>query len=613
MSRVMGKASVPRSSRVARAQGRTAGRTKGVSFSANPVLNLSLPRWRSRLVLILLALAFLALAARAVYLQGFSTDFLQRQGESRYARTMELPATRGKVTDRNGVVLAASMPAKAIWAIPDDVMEIGKKETAADLQARLAKLPELARLLNLPLAEIKRKLNSDRGFVYLRRQVDTDVAEKIAALKLAGVHERDEYKRYYPEGETLAHVVGFTNIEDIGQEGVELSHQKDLAGVTGTRRVIKDRLGRVIEDMGSTKYPRDGRDLTLSIDTRVQYVVYSQLKEAMRVHRAKAAAAVVVDVATGEVLALANMPTYNPNDRRDLSGAELRNRVITDAFEPGSTMKPVTIALALEEKIVTPKKQIQTSPGKLTIGPATIGDAHPHGLLTVEEIVQKSSNVGTAKIALQIQPERMWSFMTEMGFGQAPRVGFPGATPGRLRPWKSWRPIEQATMSYGHGVSVSLLQMARAYSVFARDGDLVPLSFQKSSEPPLTSRIISSETAAAVRKMLFMAAGPGGTAPKAQVPGYSVAGKTGTAHKIGKHGYEDRYVASFVGFAPANHPRIIIAVTVDEPSTGVHYGGDVAAPVFSAITEHTMRILQVQPDIPHRTDIVPAETIAEGV
>ena len=589
------------------------GRRKGVSFSANPVLNLSLPRWRSRLVLILLALAFLVLAARAVYLQGFSTDFLQRQGESRYARTMELPATRGKVTDRNGVVLAASMPAKAIWAIPDDVMEIGKKETAADLQARLAKLPELARLLNLPLAEIKRKLNSDRSFVYLRRQVDTDVAEKIAALKLAGVHERDEYKRYYPEGETLAHVVGFTNIEDVGQEGVELSHQKDLAGVTGTRRVIKDRLGRVIEDIGSTKYPRDGRDLALSIDTRVQYVVYSQLKEAMRAHRAKAAAAVVVDVATGEVLALANMPTYNPNDRRDLSGAELRNRVITDAFEPGSTMKPVTIALALEEKIVTPKKQIQTSPGKLTIGPATIGDAHPHGILTVEEIVQKSSNVGTAKIALQIQPEHMWSFMTEMGFGQAPRVGFPGATPGRLRPWKSWRPIEQATMSYGHGVSVSLLQMARAYSVFARDGDLVPLSFQKNNEPPLTARVVSAETARAVRKMLFMAAAPGGTAPQAQVPGYSVAGKTGTAHKIGKHGYEDRYVASFVGFAPANNPRIIIAVMVDEPSNGKHYGGEVAAPVFSAIAEHSMRILQVQPDIPHRTDIVPAETIAEGV
>lgn len=609
MSRVMGKASVPRSSRVARAS----SRTKGVSFSANPVLNLSLPRWRSRLVLILLALAFLALAARAVYLQGFSTDFLQRQGESRYARTMELPATRGKVTDRNGVVLAASMPAKAIWAIPDDVMEIGKKETAADLQARLAKLPELARLLNLPLAEIKRKLNSDRSFVYLRRQVDTDVAEKIAALKLAGVHERDEYKRYYPEGETLAHVVGFTNIEDVGQEGVELSYQKDLAGVTGTRRVIKDRLGRVIEDIGSTKYPRDGRDLALSIDTRVQYVVYSQLKEAMRVHRAKAAAAVVVDVATGEVLALANMPTYNPNDRRDLSGAELRNRVITDAFEPGSTMKPVTVALALEEKIVTPKKQIQTAPGKLTIGPATIGDAHPHGILTVEEIVQKSSNVGTAKIALQIQPERMWSFMTEIGFGQAPRVGFPGATPGRLRPWKSWRPIEQATMSYGHGVSVSLLQMARAYSIFARDGDLVPLSFQKNSEPPLTARVVSAETARAVRKMLFMAAAPGGTAPQAQVPGYSVAGKTGTAHKIGKHGYEDRYVASFVGFAPAHNPRIIIAVMVDEPSNGKHYGGEVAAPVFSAIAEHSMRILQVQPDIPHRTDILPAETIAEGV
>ncbi|RCS57561.1 peptidoglycan D,D-transpeptidase FtsI family protein [Parvibium lacunae] len=596
---------------------------RGVSFSANPVLNLSLPRWRSRLLLVLIALAFLALIARAVYLQGFSTDFLQRQGESRYARTLELPATRGKILDRNGVVLASSVPAKAIWAIPDDVMEISKNEKISlaqreqEWRERLAKLPQLASLLNLPLTELKRKLQADRSFVYLRRQVDLDVAEKIAALKIAGIHERDEYKRYYPEGETLAHVVGFTNIEDLGQEGVELSMQQALVGVNGSRRVIKDRLGRVIEDMGSTQPPRDGRDLTLSIDTRIQYVVYSQLKQAMQQHRAKAAAAVVLDVQTGEVLALANFPTYNPNQRSHLSGAELRNRVLTDAFEPGSTLKPFTVALGLEQRLITPQKQIQTAPGKLTIGTATIGDAHPHGWLTVEEIVQKSSNVGTAKIALQIEREVMWSFLTELGFGQAPRVGFPGATAGRVRPWKSWRPIEQATMSYGHGISVSLIQLARAYSIFARDGDLVPLSFQKlnaGGQPLVTQRVVSAKTAQSVRKMLEMAAGPGGTAPKAQVIGYSVAGKTGTAHKLGKQGYENRYVSSFAGFAPVGQPRIIIAVMVDEPSAGKHYGGEVAAPIYSAIVENAMRILQIQPDIPHKTEIVvPAEVLEEGV
>jgi cell division protein FtsI (penicillin-binding protein 3) len=576
--------------------------SKGVPFSTSPVLAVLLPAWRSRLVLFLLFAAFVALVGRALWLQGISTEFLQKQGESRYARTLELPATRGKITDRNGQILASSIPVKAIWAIPDDLQQASKE-----------KLRELARLLDMSEHDLRKKLDSDRNFVYLKRQVDQETADKIVALKIAGIETRKEYKRYYPLGEVMAHVVGFTNIEDAGQDGMELASQKNLAGKTGSRRVIKDRLGRIVEDIESIREPHDGQDLALSIDSKIQYIAFSQLKEAVEKHHAKAGGIVVLDVRTGEVLALANLPTYNPNNRSVLTGAQLRNRVLTDTYEPGSTMKPFTVALSLESQRVTPATSIQTAPGKMTIGKATIGDAHPHGVLSVAQIIEKSSNVGTAKLALQMQPQEMWEMFTTVGFGQQPKFGFPGAVAGRVRPYKSWRPIEQATMSYGHGISTSLIQVARAYMIFARDGDLIPLTFQKAGDLPIGQRVISEKTARQMRAMLEAAAGPGGTAPKAQVPGYRVAGKTGTAYKLVGGQYVQKYVSSFVGFAPASEPRIIIAVMIDEPSNGVHYGGDVAAPVFSAVAANALRALNVAPDSPVTSIIIPSNIVQESM
>jgi cell division protein FtsI (penicillin-binding protein 3) len=587
--------------RTASPSARTAA-ARGHSFSTSPLLAVKLPAWRSRVVLFVLFIAFVALIGRALWLQGLSTEFLQKQGESRYARTLELPATRGKITDRNGQVLASSLPVKAVWAIPEDVLE-----------APADKLRELARLLEMPERDLRKKLDSDRTFVYLKRQVEQETVDKILKLNIAGIETRKEYKRFYPEGEVMAHVVGFTNVEDAGQDGMELAAQKTLAGTTGSRRVIKDRLGHIVEDIGAVREPHDGRDLVLSLDSKIQYIAFTQLRDAVEQHKAKAGAAVVLDVQTGEILALANLPTYNPNNRANMSGAQLRNRVLTDTFEPGSTMKPFAVSLAMERKLVTPSTTIQTAPGRITIGRATIGDAHPHGLLTVAEVIEKSSNVGTAKIALQMPPEAMWEMFTEVGFGQPPRLGFPGAVAGRVRPWNSWRPIEQATMSYGHGISVSLIQMARSYMLFAREGDLIPLSFQKVATPPEGQRVISQQTARAMRDMLEKAAGPGGTAPKAQVAGYRVAGKTGTAHKLAGGQYVKKYVASFVGFAPVSKPRIIIAVMIDEPSNGKHYGGDVAAPVFSAVAANALRALNVAPDSSVTNIIIPKDALAESL
>jgi cell division protein FtsI (penicillin-binding protein 3) len=575
--------------------------SKGVPFSASPVLQVKLPVWRSRLVLFALFAAFVALVGRALYLQGISTDFLQKQGESRYARTIELPATRGKIMDRDGHVLASSLPVKAIWAIPDDV-----------LQAPDNKLRELAKLLDMPESELRKKLDSDRNFVYLKRQVEQDIADKIVKLGINGIDTRKEYKRFYPEGEVMAHVVGFTNVEDAGQEGMELAFQKNLAGVTGSRRVIKDRLGRIVEDIGSVREPHDGRDLTLAIDSKIQYIAFTQLKDAIEKHHAKAGGIVVVDAKTGEVLALANLPTYNPNNRSVLTGAQLRNRVMTDTFEPGSTMKPFPIALALDTHRVTPNTTIQTAPGKMTIGTATIGDAHVHGLLTVSQVIQKSSNIGTAKIALGLPPQEMWELYTSVGFGQQPKLGFPGAVAGRLRPYKSWRPIEQATMSYGHGVSVSLIQMAHAYTIFAHDGELIPLSLQKLDQPPVGQRVISVQTAQQMRSMLETVVSPEGTAPKAQVPGYRVGGKTATAYKLEGGRYVHKYVASFVGIAPMSDPRFIIAVMVDEPQ-GAHYGGDVSAPVFASVAANVLRAMNVTPDSSVTDIIIPKEVVPESL
>lgn len=560
--------------------------SRGVPFTANPLLAVKLPAYRSRIVMLLIALGFAALAGRAIYLQLVSNEFLQKQGEVRYGRTVELPASRGRVLDRNGVVLASSLPARAVWVAPEE------------FKPAKGELARLAALLQMPEREISRRVQGEgKTFVYLKRQVDASVAARVDELDIAGVYQRKEYKRYYPEGERLAHVVGFTNVEDTGQEGVELAHERSLVGQPGSRRVIRDGRGRIVENVGLIREPRDGRDLSLSIDAKVQFHASAALADAVREHRARAGAAIVIDVRTGEILALANLPTYDPNQRGQLSGAQLRNRVITDTFEPGSTLKPFTTAMALEARKVTPQTVISTTGGRMTIGAHTISDVKAHDALTVEQVLQKSSNVGTAKIALSLTAQQMWELYTAVGFGQAPEIGFPGAVAGRLRPYRSWRPIEQATMSYGHGISVSLLQLARAYTVFARDGDMASLTLLRQDQPAGGVRVMRAETAAAVRRMLEMAAGPGGTAPKAQVAGYSVAGKTGTAHKLEGGHYVSKYVSSFVGFAPASDPRIVVAVMIDEPSAGKHYGGEVAAPVFSRLAGDTLRTLRVVPDL----------------
>lgn len=585
-------------------RGRNMSRTaasRGVAYASNPLLEVKLPTWRSRLVLFLLFSAFFALIARALFLQVKSTDFLQKQGASRYTRNIELPATRGKITDRNGQVLASSVPVRAIWADPEDVRA-----------APAEKLSQLASLLEMSEPDLRKKLDSDRQLVYLKRQVEMPIAEKILALGIPGIEARKEYKRYYPEGEVMAHVVGFTSVEDIGQEGIELASEKNLAGKPGSRRVIKDRLGRIVEDIQAIREPHDGKDLTLSIDSKIQYIAFTHLKEAVEKHKAKAGGAVVIDVQTGEVLALVNLPTYNPNDRSVLTGAQLRNRVLTDTFEPGSTMKPFPVAWALETGRVTPDTIIETAPGVMKIGPETIHDAHKQGSLTVSQVIQKSSNIGTVKMALQMPPKEMWELFTTVGFGQQPKIGFPGAVAGRLRNHKNWRPIEQATMSYGHGVSVSLIQMARAYTIFARNGDLIPLTFEKTSEIPHGQRVISEKTAQQMRLMMESVTEPGGTATQARVAGYRVAGKTGTAHKLEGGRYVKKYIGDFVGFAPVSRPRVIVAVMIDEPTTGGYYGGIVAAPVFAAITANVLRSMNVPPDS-SVTSIIPDTSVQESM
>ncbi|MFN3493190.1 MAG: peptidoglycan D,D-transpeptidase FtsI family protein, partial [Hydrogenophaga sp.] len=454
--------------------------------------------------------------------------------------------------------------------------------------------------------------NEDKTFVWIKRQVDEPIAKQIAGLGIKGIYQRREYKRQYPEGEAAAHVVGFTNVEDRGQEGVELAFNEQLSGRAGSRRVIKDRLGRVVEDVRDVVPPVDGADLQLSIDSKIQYFAYQKLRDAVQAHKARAGSVVVLDTQTGEVLALANYPSFNPNRRVNLSGEQLRNRVLTDSFEPGSTMKPFIAALALEKGLVQPNTPIQTAPGHMRIGGATIRDNKDNGVLTVNEVIQKSSNVGTVKMAMQMSPRDMWEAYAQAGFGQKPQLPFPGAVTGRLRPYKTWRPIEHATMSYGYGVSASLFQLAQAYTIFARDGELIPVTMVKTDEPTAGIRVFDARHASAVRHMLALASQDGGTATRAQTMGYSVGGKTGTARKQEGKGYADKkYRSFFVGLAPVESPRIVVAVMIDEPRNGHYYGGVVAAPVFSETVQQTLRILGVQPDMDVKPQIV-TEVVEES-
>lgn len=557
-----------------------------------------LPAWRRRLLLVLVLLGFVALLGRSLYLQSFHKRFLQEKGDARYNRTLVLPSQRGKITDRYGELLAISSPVESVWANPSDV-KIDASQTK-----------KIAGLLGLKIDVVSKKLaKSEREFVYLKRRISPELAAEVMKLGVPGVYLQREYKRYYPAGEVTAHLVGFTGIDDQGQEGFELTMNKTLSGKSGSRKVIKDRAGHIIEDLEAVKVPQDGHDVVLSIDRRIQYLAHRELAKAVDKYKAKAGAAIVLDAKTGEVLAMANVPTYNPNNPVNIQGKS-RNRAITDVFEPGSTMKTVTAAAALESGKYQPDTKIQTAPGYMTIASATIHDAHPHGVLTVAEVIQKSSNVGAAKMALALDRQYLWGVFNLIGFGTKTRIGFPGEASGRLRDYKTWRPIEQATMSYGHGISVTLLQLARSYTVFANDGELKPVSLLKLKEAPVGTQVFSANTAHYVKDMLEMVVLPGGTALKAQVAGYRVAGKTGTTHKLGDHGYEkNKYVGSFVGMAPASNPRLIMAVMIDDPSSGEYYGGTVAAPVFSAVMADALRMLAVPQDAPNDNVVIPGDVV----
>ncbi len=551
--------------------------------------------WRARALLACLLGAFAVLTARAIYLQGLHHDFLQQKGESRYSRVIELSATRGMITDRNREPLAISTPVESVWA------------SAADIEISSEQMQRLARLLDLDRSEIEKRLaNTRREFVYLKRHLPPEQAAKVVELNIPGVFLQREYRRYYPGSEYTAHVIGYTDVDDKGQEALELAFDTELAGKPGSRRVIRNRLGQIIEDVESIRAPQHGRELVLSIDTRIQYLAYRELLTAVNAHRAKAGGVVVLDVRTGEVLAMVNLPSYNPNNRGRFEPKRTRNRAVTDLFEPGSTLKPFTAAAAIETGRYRPDSLIHTAPGQLSIGSATIHDAHPSGTLTVAQVIQKSSNVGAAKIALALPAEKLWNVLSQVGFGTPPRLGFPGEVAGRLRGHAGWRPIEQATLSYGHGISVSLLQLARAYMIFTNDGEIAPVTLLRREEPAQGVRVISAATAHEVRKMLEMAVQPGGTAPRAQIAGYRVGGKTGTAHKIEGSGYaRDKYVSSFIGFAPASQPQLIVAVMIDEPSAGQYYGGAVAAPVFANVMSRALRILAVKPDAPLNNVVLP--------
>jgi cell division protein FtsI (penicillin-binding protein 3) len=569
--------------------------SRSINYASSPLLTSKTPVWRSKFIVAMIAIGFMGLIGRAAYIQVINNTFFKRQGEVRFVRTLDLPANRGKILDRNGLILASSVLSPSVWAIPEDV-EIDD-----------TKLLKLAKLLDIPKTELSQKLNDDdKSFVWLKRQIDETTAKNIETLGVKGVYLRNEYKRKYPEGDAAASVMGFANVDGKGLGGVELAFNHELAGQMGSRRVIKNRLGQVVENIGEQRPPTAGKDQQLSIDSRIQFFAYQKLRDAVIENKANSGSAVVLDVVTGEILAIANYPVGNNASKKEgMNGAQLRNRALSDTFEPGSTMKPFIAALALERGFVKPETVIQTAPGHLTIGGATITDAHPHGELTVNQVIQKSSNVGIVKLAMQTQPKDMWTMFDQVGFGQKPQLTFPGVVGGKLRAYKSWRPIEQATMSYGYGMSCSLFQLAHAYSVFARDGEIIPLTLTKTNERVNGVQVFKPQNAIAVRHMLNMVTGEGGTAPKAQTIGYSVGGKTGTAHIQEGKGYANKkYRGFFVGMAPIENPRIVVAVMIEEPKNGKYFGGDVAAPVFSETVQQTLRILGVQPDINVKPQIV---------
>ncbi len=541
-------------------------------------------RW---FLLSLYTVCMAGLVFRAVDLQVLNKEFLQDHGDARALRVVKIPAHRGMITDRNGESLAISTPVNSIWAVPRKVM-------AAD-----AKLDQLAKYLHMDEKELTSLLKDriGRQFVYLKRHVAPALAEQVMLLDIPGISLQREYRRYYPAAEVTSHVLGFTNIDDSGQEGIELAFDNWLKGSPGSKRVLKDRLGRIIENIESITTPDPGNELVLSIDRRIQYLAYRELKSAVNHHQARAGTLVMLDVKTGEIIAMVGQPSYNPNNRTGLKSGHYRNRALTDVFEPGSTLKPFTIATALESGLYNLKSTIDTHPGYFKVGDHTIRDPRDYGVIDLATVIKKSSNIGASKIALSLEPLDFWSILTKVGFGQATGSGFPGEVSGYLNPYNNWSEVEQATMSFGYGISTTALQLAQAYMPFATDGMMLPVSFLKVTEPVKASRVFSASVARQVRTMLETVVQKGGTGSRAFVEGYRVAGKTGTVKKTVVGGYsEDRYLSLFAGMAPASNPRLIAVVIIDEPKGDQYYGGLVAAPVFANVMAGALRLLDVPPD-----------------
>ena len=544
---------------------------------------------RILVVLGALAVGFAGLLGRGVYLQTSQHEFLKNQGDQRFVRTLTLPASRGMITDRNGATLALSAPTESLFAMPSEMDEMPTE----------AQLEKLSSIIDVPVASIKEKLGKKKDFIYLKRQLSKEKADEIAALGIKGFGFQKELKRHYPMGNLFAHVIGFTNIDGKGQEGLELSREDILRGSDGAKVVLRDNKGNIVDSLDSPRNnaPKNGRDMVLSLDQRIQTLAYEELNKAVDYHQAKAGTVVVLDAQTGEILALVNSPAYDPNQPGSAGSEQRRNRAVTDMIEPGSAMKPFTIAKALDSGKVNTSQRFNTNPYK--IGPATVRDTHVYPSLDLRGIMQKSSNVGTSKLSAMFKPKEMYDFYHDLGVGVRMHSGFPGESAGLLRNWKRWRPIEQATMSFGYGLQLSLLQLARAYTMLTHDGELLPVNFEKQAVAPEGKRVIKAETARQIREMMVAVTEPGGTGTAGAVDGFDVGAKTGTARKLINGRYVDnKHVATFVGFAPAQNPRVIVAVTVDEPTANGYYGGTVAGPVFKQVMSGSLNILGVSPTKP---------------
>jgi len=547
--------------------------------------DLGVCRLRIALLIALMGLAAVGLVARAVKLQVMDTEFLQDEGEARYLRPVEIPTMRGRIVDRNGQPLAVSTPVESVWAHPGELLQ------AAD------RIPLLASVLDEDAEAIQRRLSqrADRQFVWIIRRIHPELAARVRRLDIPGVFLQREYKRFYPTGEVSAQIVGMTNIDEVGQEGLELAYDNWLTGQTGMKRVIQDRLGRVVEDIELVREARPGRELQLTLDRRLQYLAYRELVSTISEHHARSGSVVVLDVTTGAILAMANYPSFNPNARERESPEGIRNRALTDVLEPGSVVKPFVVAAAMEAGLARPDMVLDTAPGYMNVSGHRIEDFRNYGELSVTGVLTKSSNVGVVQLAMAMDPQHMWSMYSRLGFGQVTGTGFPGESAGVLRDYQRWRKLEQATLAYGYGLSVTPLQLARAMAAIADDGRLRQPSFILDSDNPVQN-VMDPALAERLASMLETVTGPDGTASRAAIDGYRVAAKTGTSRKVGVSGYSDRYVSSIAGFAPVTRPRLAAVVVIQDPGGEDYYGGLVAGPLFGRIMADALRLMNVPPD-----------------